>query len=72
MVHEQWKLLANRDLSHAELYDLVADPLEKNNLKEEHPEKVKVLTGMITEWQKTLPEKPGSHLFSSERVKRTQ
>ena len=72
VVIEPWKLVANRDLSYVELYDLVADPLEKNDLKEKHPGTVKGLTQMIAEWQKTLPESPASHLFSSERVKRTQ
>ena len=72
VVNEPWKLVANHDLSYVELYDLVADPLEKDNLKEKHPETVKQLTQMIAEWQKTLPEKPGSHLFSNERIKRTQ
>ena len=71
-MNEPWKLVANHDLSYVELYDLVADPLEKDNLKEEHPETVKQLTQMIAEWQKTLPEKPGSHLFSNERIQRTQ
>ena len=72
VVNEPWKLVANRDLSYVELYDLVADPLEKDNLKEKHPETVKQLTQMIAEWQKTLPEKPGSQLFSNERIQRTQ
>jgi arylsulfatase A-like enzyme len=72
VVNEPWKLVANHDLSYVELYDLVADPLEKDNLKKEHPETAKQLTQMIAEWQKTLPEKPGSQLFSNERIQRTQ
>ena len=72
VVRPSWKLVANHDLSYVELYDLVADPLERDNLKEEHPETVKQLTQMIAEWQKTFPEKPGSQLFSNERIKRTQ
>ncbi len=72
VVNEPWKLVANHDLSYVELYDLVADPLEMDNLKEKHPETAKQLTQMIAEWQKTLPEKPGSQLFSNERIQRTQ
>ena len=72
VVNDPWKLVANHDLSYVELYDLMADPLEKDNLMEEHPEIVKQLVQMIAEWQKTLPEKPDSQLFSNERIQRTQ
>ena len=72
VVHGPWKMVANRDLNYVELYDLVADPLEKVNLKEKQPKTVTRLTAMISEWQKTLPEGPGAHLFSDERINRTQ
>lgn len=72
VVDQTWKLVTNDDLSYVELYDIAKDVYEKNDLKAQHPETVKQLTQMIAEWQKTLPEKPGPHLFSNERLKQTQ
>jgi hypothetical protein len=39
---------------YVELYDLVADPLEKKDLKEKHPAKVTQLKKMLIQWQGTL------------------
>jgi len=50
-----------------ELYDLVADPLEKNDLKEKQPAVVKELTKMLEQWQATLPAKPTGNVFSNLR-----
>ncbi len=33
VAHKQWKLLASENFEHIELYDIVADPLEKKDLK---------------------------------------
>ncbi len=67
VVHQNWKLVANRDAGYVELYDLVADPLEKNDLKEKHPAVVKELTKMLAQWQTTLPTKPTGNVFSKLR-----
>jgi len=43
IVDQNWKLLANKDSSYLELYDIAADPYEKSELKEDEPEVVKQL-----------------------------
>ena len=67
VVHENWKLLTNRDSSYLELYDIGADPLEQTDLKEEQPDVVRQLTEQIETWKKTLPDKPTGDVFSIER-----
>ncbi|MCP4849455.1 MAG: sulfatase-like hydrolase/transferase [Verrucomicrobiaceae bacterium] len=62
-----WKLVANRDADYVELYDLLADPLEKNELKAQHREVVKELLLLLSQWRATLPEKPTGKVFSSLR-----
>ncbi|MBC8326243.1 MAG: sulfatase-like hydrolase/transferase [Verrucomicrobia subdivision 3 bacterium] len=72
IVSKQWKLVANRDLKHIELYDLVADPLEKINLKDKHPQHAMHLKQMLADWQKSLPAKPSGGVFSNLRNKETK
>ena len=67
MVSQNWKLVSNRDAKYVELYDLVADPLEKNDLREKHPAKVTQLKKMLIQWQGTLPAKPTGNVFSNLR-----
>jgi N-acetylgalactosamine-6-sulfatase len=67
VVSQQWKLVANRDAGYVELYDLLADPLEKNDLKEKHPQSVKQLVNMLEQWKATLPAKPSGQVFSKLR-----
>ena len=67
-VDSNWKLLANRDLTYVELYDLVEDPLEKTDLKNSRPEAVAELLAKIRSWQSELPEKPTGEVFSAERA----
>ena len=67
VVDQTWKLVANKDLSYVELYDIADDPYEKTDLKTEKPETVKQLLEKIKDWQKTLPNKPEGKVFSSER-----
>ena len=62
-----WKLVANRDADYVELYDLLADPLEKNDLKAQDREVVKELLLLLSQWRATLPEKPTGKVFSSLR-----
>jgi arylsulfatase A-like enzyme len=56
----QWKLLLNPDLSRVELYDVVTDPTEVNNLANVHPEIVSQLSDQALSWQATLPPGPYS------------
>lgn len=69
IVDQQWKMLANEDLSYSELFDLVADPLEKTNLSDSNPEVVKQLVSKLNGWKSELPAKPTGDVFSSERKK---
>ncbi len=70
VVHEQWKLVAGRDLSHVELYDLEADPLERTNLAESRPEVVAALRERLVAWEKSLPRQPTGDVFSAARGRR--
>lgn len=63
----QWKLVSNPDGSHVELYDMVADPFEKYDVKGEHGDVVKRLVGELERWKGTLPLKPSGDVFSAER-----
>lgn len=67
IVDQQWKMVANNDLSYNELYDIVADPMEKTNLSESKPEVVKQLLSKIDDWKSGLPAKPTGDVFSAER-----
>lgn len=67
VVDQNWKWVANRDVSYTELYDLSADPYEKNDLKAQHPEVVKQLHQKLIQWQKSLPAQADERLFSAER-----
>jgi arylsulfatase A-like enzyme len=53
-----WKLLMNPDRSRVELYDLVRDPTQLDNLADQHPAIVARLSKSILDWQKTLPPSP--------------
>ena len=67
IVHENWKLLTNGNSSYAELYDLVNDPFEKNDLVKLKPEVSKSLLQLIEDWKATLPKKPNGNVFSKLR-----
>jgi N-acetylgalactosamine-6-sulfatase len=51
-----WKLVANKDRSRIELYDISTDKYELNNLAETHKAKCEDLLSMWNEWKSTLPE----------------
>ena len=65
----QWKLVTNAKGTHLELFDLVADPYEKNDLKDKNPKAVKELSQLLEEWKATLPAKPTGKVFSNLRKK---
>jgi arylsulfatase A-like enzyme len=51
----QWKLLLNPDLKRLELYNIVSDPSEQNNVAREHADVVERLKTDALAWQRTLP-----------------
>ncbi|NND07631.1 MAG: sulfatase-like hydrolase/transferase [Saprospiraceae bacterium] len=67
VVDENWKLVANRDLSYVELYDITQDVYEENDLKEENTFTVSNLIEQIRGWKNTLPGGASTKLFSKER-----
>ncbi len=67
IMDQQWKLVSNRDASYSELYDIIADPYEKADLKEAKPKVAQALLQKIEDWKSTLPEKPTGNVFSDER-----
>ncbi|MFT7303145.1 MAG: arylsulfatase A-like enzyme [Akkermansiaceae bacterium] len=70
VVHDQWKLVTNKVGSYHELYNIVADPLEKTDLKNDNLSTVKDLTQLIEDWKKTLPAGPTGNVFSILRAKK--
>ena len=67
VVHKQWKLLASEKNEHVELYDIVADPLEKKDLKGDETEVVKAMLEQLAAWKHKLPDGPDPRCFSSLR-----
>ena len=67
VVYQSWKLLVNHDGTHAELYNLIEDPYEKNDQKEVEPEVSEDLLNRLEEWKATLPLKPEGDVFSKHR-----
>ena len=67
VVHGQWKLVANKGLTHVELYDISKDVTETKNLKEANEPVVATLLAKLREWQSTLPKKPTGNVFSNLR-----
>lgn len=68
MVDQNWKLVANHDLSYVELYDIAGDVYEKNDMKEEMPDQVSLMVEQVRNWKSTLPKEPSEKLFSKERL----
>lgn len=50
-----WKLLCMRDGSHAQLYDLRADPGEHRDLAAEQPDRARALAASARAWDAALP-----------------
>ena len=67
VLDQRWKLVANRDGSYWELFDIAADPLEKKDLKASKPEVAHRLQEKLSGWITSLPEKPVGDVFSAER-----
>jgi hypothetical protein len=67
VVYKNWKLLSNNELTHTELYDITANPFEKNDLTSKNPEITQQLVRQIKNWEATLPTQPAGKVFSAER-----
>lgn len=67
IVDQNWKLVANKDFSYVELYDIAADVFEKVDLKDLHTDMAENLKNKIIDWTKTLPKTPNEKQFSIER-----
>lgn len=67
VAHDHWKLVTNDDSSYVELYDIIADPYEKLDVKAQHPDVVSELLRKVDDWKNTLPAKPEGNVFSIER-----
>ena len=69
VVLDQWKLCTSRNFEHTELFDLVHDPLEKNDLSKKEKSVVQKLKKLLDDWIDSLPKKPTGDVFSSLRNK---
>ena len=67
VVHDHWKLVANKDVTYVELYDLERDPLEQANVASQLPAQVAALTTQLKTWQASLPARPKGPVFSATR-----
>jgi len=70
VLHGRWKLVANRDLDHVELYDIGLDIGEEEDLADARPEVTQRLMALLLDWRKELPEEPPGNVFSAERETR--
>ena len=67
IVHQNWKLVTNRDFGYFELYDIAVDVAEENDLKEKEPKVVSELLVKLKVWKESLPTKPTGRVFSALR-----
>lgn len=72
VVHDHWKLAANRDLTHTELYDITGDVAESTDVKSAHQEVAADLLAKLKAWQATLPERATGEVFSKLRSARVK
>ncbi|WP_198034367.1 sulfatase family protein [Dyadobacter tibetensis] len=52
----EWKLLADEQRKHLELYHIATDQLESQDLSKKHPQKVEELLAMWDRWKLELPD----------------
>ena len=67
MVSDRWKLVANKDLSHTELYDISADVFELVDQSSRFAEVTSSMLSQIRAWKEDLPAAPSGEVFSSLR-----
>ena len=67
VVHHQWKLVANHELSHVRLFNISNDVAEEHDLNSDQPETVAALVSSLKTWQSSLPAGPTGDVFSKLR-----
>jgi len=67
IVYKNWKLVSSAKGDYYELYDIVKDPLEKNDLKKTQSEVSQQLLSKIENWKASLPKGPSGDVFSKLR-----
>ena len=67
MVHGSHKLVANRDFTHLELFDMRSDMSESTPLHDAKAEQSRVMLSALREWKAQLPSQPTGRVFSSMR-----
>lgn len=65
--HQQWKLLCDYDGERAELYDVVADPAESQDLAASKPEVAQQLKAQLLKWHQSMPEDNGANFKPKKR-----
>jgi arylsulfatase A-like enzyme len=55
----RWKMLCDYDGTKPQLYDVVSDPGEKNNLAGGEPSEVARMTKLLLEWHQSMPQDKG-------------
>lgn len=69
VVDGDWKLINDRKRSRYELYDLAADPIEKQNQRTEDKERLEAMKGVLREHRKLPRAKPGEQKELSEETR---
>ncbi len=65
---QHWKLVTGKNGKPAELFDIVADPGESQDLAAKHQEIVRKLEEMLRDWHAALPTSPVPACLSKSRV----
>lgn len=67
LVSGKWKFLTDREQSYIELYNIVNDPLEREELSGSQPRVVSELSKKLEGWISSLPKEPTGNVFSGLR-----
>ena len=67
VVENDWKLVANKDLSHVQLFKISKDVQEADDLSTSEEAVTQGMLRELREWQATLPDKPSGDVFSELR-----
>jgi uncharacterized sulfatase len=58
----KWKFLCDYDGSKPQLYDVISNRAEAENLADEHPEVVKQMREAVLKWNQSMPQDNGPAL----------
>lgn len=72
VVDDNWKLVANQDLSHLQLFKISKDVQEANDLAALEEAVTENMLRQLRDWQATLPNKPSGNVFSKLRNEPSQ